>query len=178
MNVALDSILDAHGGLDYWRSLSSIDVEMSARGFLFRAKHVAPQRHVRLTVETRKPEAILHDYPAAGQRTVLRGSQRVETLDGAGGVLQTRDNPRGAFRHRRRSLYWDALDFAYFCGYAMWNYTNLPFLLTEPRVQPRRAMTMRYCQSMVFDPARASSPRAARSASSAAARAESSPMPR
>lgn len=132
MTGALDSILDAHGGLDYWRSLSSIDLEMSAHGFLFRAKHVAPQRHVRLTIRTRTPEAILHDYPAAGQRTVLHGTQRVEILDAAGGVVATRDNPRGAFSHRRRSLYWDALDFAYFSGYAMWNYTNLPFLLTEP----------------------------------------------
>jgi hypothetical protein len=50
----LDSILDAHGGLDYWRSLSAIELEMSAHGFLLRAKHVRPQRHVRLTISTRK----------------------------------------------------------------------------------------------------------------------------
>jgi len=132
MTSTLDDILDAHGGLDYWRSLSSIDIEMSAQGFLFRAKHVAPQRHVRLTINTRTPQVTLHDYPAAGQRAVLHGAQRVEILDASGAVLQTRADPRAAFTHRRRSLYWDALDFAYFSGYAMWNYTNLPFLLTEP----------------------------------------------
>ena len=36
---------------------------------------------------------------------------------------------RAQFSHWRRSLYWDALDFAYFSGYAMWNYLSLPFLL-------------------------------------------------
>ena len=132
MTYTLDGILDAHGGVDYWRSLSAIDLEMSAHGFLFRAKHVAPQRHVRLTISTRTPQTVLHDYPAPGQRTVLHGAQRVEVQDAAGAVLQTRANPRAAFSHWRRSLSWDALDFAYFSGYAMWNYTNLPFLLTEP----------------------------------------------
>ena len=105
---------------------------MSARGFLFRAKHVRPQRHVRLTISTRTPMVTLHDYPVPGQRAVLHGGQRLEILDAAGAVLATRADPRSAFRHWRRSLYWDALDFAYFSGYAMWNYTNLPFLLTEP----------------------------------------------
>jgi hypothetical protein len=133
MTAGLDRILDAHGGLDYWNSLTSIDLEMSAHGFLFAAKHVPRQHRVHLTISTRKPEAVLHDYPAAGQRTVLHGAQRVEVRDGDGTVLQTRTNPRDAFRFGRRSLYWDALDFAYFSGYAMWNYTNLPFLLSDPR---------------------------------------------
>ena len=132
MTSTLNRIFDAHGGLDYWRSLSSIDLEMSARGFLFRAKHVAPQRHVRLTISTRTPEVTLHDYPAAGLRAVLSGNQRVEILGDDGTVLQTRTTPRAEFTRPRRLLYWDELDFAYFCGYAMWNYTNLPFLLAEP----------------------------------------------
>ena len=132
LRSTLNRILDAHGGLDYWRSLCSVDLEMSAHGFLFRAKYVPLQRHVRLTISTRKPEVTLHDYPLAGQRAILHGAQRVEIVDASGEVLQTRADPRAAFTHWRRSLYWDALDFAYFSGYAMWNYTNLPFLLTEP----------------------------------------------
>ena len=130
--IALDDILEAHGGLDYWRSLSSVDVEMSARGFLFTAKHVRPQKHLRLTISTHVPEVILHDYPEPGQRTVMRGAQRLEVLDSSGAVIQTRTSPRDAFKRRRRLLYWDALDFGYFCCYAMWNYINLPFLLAGP----------------------------------------------
>ena len=54
---------------------------MSARGFLFLAKHVPPQRHLRLSINTRLPEVALHDYPEPGQDTVLRGSERLEVRE-------------------------------------------------------------------------------------------------
>ena len=130
----LSTILDAHGGLDYWQTLSAIDVEFSASGFLFTAKRVPPQRHVRLTISTRTPEATLHDYPEPGQHTTLYGTSRVETTAADGAVLQTRVNPRAAFARPRPWTSWDALDFAYFSGYAMWNYLTLPFLLLEPGI--------------------------------------------
>lgn len=133
MNESLSKIFDAHGGLDHWRSLSSLDVEMSAWGFLFTVKRITPQRHARLTISTREPHVVLHDYPAHGQSTVVHGGTRVEIRNADGSVVEARDNPRGAFRHGRL-LRWDAIDFAYFCGYAMWNYLNLPFLLAEPGV--------------------------------------------
>ena len=133
MTAALDGIFDAHGGLDYWRSLASIDVEMSAWGFLFTAKRVPPQRHARLTIDTREPRVVLHDYPTPGSSAVLHGGDRVEILDGAGTVVDARSDPRHAFRHGRM-LHWDTMDFAYFCGYAMWNYLTLPFLLSNPDV--------------------------------------------
>lgn len=128
----LERILDAHGGLAYWRSLAVVDVEMSARGFLFAAKHVPRQRRVHLSISTGLPRVVIHDYPVPGRHAVLDGAQRVEIRDASGAVLQTRDDPRAAFGPGRRWLYWDNLDFAYFCGYAMWNYMNLPFLLAEP----------------------------------------------
>lgn len=133
MTASLEHILDAHGALDRWRSLTAIELEMSAYGFLFAAKHVPVQRHVRLTISTRTPQVVLHDYPERGHSTVLHGNDRVEIRDAGGAVLQSRSNPRAAFTFGRHSLYWDALDFAYFSGYAMWNYTNLPFLLADPR---------------------------------------------
>ncbi len=132
-----DRILDAHGGLTYWQSLSTLEVDMSAWGFLFVAKGVTPLRHARLTVSTRKPEVIMWDYPSRGQHAVLHGTERVEIRTDDGGVLQSRSNPRAAFGHWRRVLRWDAMDFAYFSGYAMWNYLNLPFLLHSPGMQVR-----------------------------------------
>ena len=133
MTEALSRIFDAHGGLDHWRSLSSLDVEMSAWGFLFTVKRITPQRHARLTISTREPHVVLHDYPADGQSAVLHGAARVEITDAGGAVVEARDNPRQAFRNGRL-LHWDAIDFAYFSGYAMWNYMNLPFLLAYPGV--------------------------------------------
>ncbi len=111
----LDRILDAHGGLTYWRTLSAIEIDMSARGFLFTAKGVPVQRHARMVLSTREPHVVIHDYPNQGQQAVFDGS----------------DEPRAAFPKWR----WDAEDFAYFSSYAMWNYLNLPFLLLHPGVE-------------------------------------------
>ena len=131
---ALSTIFDVHGGLDHWRTLSFIDVEISASGFLFTAKRVPVQHHSRLTINTRKPETTLWDYPVRGQQTTLHGTDRVEITDADGAVLQTRTDPRAAFAHPKPWTRWDAMDFAYFSGYAMWNYLTLPFLLLEPGV--------------------------------------------
>ena len=134
MSDNLNTIFDAHGGLDFWRSLSAIDVEMSASGFLFTAKRVPVQHHARLTINTRNPETTLWNYPAPGQQTTLHGTDRIEITDSDGTVLQTRTDPRSAFAHAKPWTSWDAVDFAYFCGYAMWNYLTLPFLLVQPGV--------------------------------------------
>ena len=133
MTEALNRIFDAHGGLDHFRSLSSIDVEISAWGFLFTVKRITPQRHARLTISTREPHVVLHDYPAHGQSAEVQGGKRVEIRNADGAMVEARDNPRQAFRSGRL-LHWDAIDFAYFSGYAMWNYLNLPFLLADPGV--------------------------------------------
>lgn len=131
---ALTAILDAHGGLERWRALDRIEVEMSARGFLFTAKRVPPQHHVRLAVDTRAPETVIDDYPGAGLRAVLCGTDRVEIRDDAGAVVESRSDPGSAFSPVPWKP-WDAIDFAYFSGYAMWNYLTLPFLLASPGVQ-------------------------------------------
>lgn len=131
---SLTAILDAHGGLDRWRSMSRIDVEMSARGFLFTTKRVPAQKRARLSISAGRPEAVLHDYPAAGRHAVLCGADRVEIRDVGDNVVQSRDDPRAAFSPLLWKP-WDAVDFAYFSGYAMWNYLNLPFLLSWPGVR-------------------------------------------
>jgi len=56
----------------------------------------------------------------------------VSITDADGRVLRDRKDPAAAFRRVRRKLFWDDLDALYFGGYALWNYLNLPFLLTRP----------------------------------------------
>lgn len=131
----LTEIIDAHGGLAYWRSLDSIEIEMSASGFLFTSKGVPPLRHARMTLCTTRPEVAIHDYPAPGQTTRSFGDERVEIIDERGNVLQARIRPREAFRRLRRFFRWDTLDFAYFSGYAIWGYMTTPFLLLHDGVE-------------------------------------------
>jgi len=135
MSEILTKIIDAHGGLDYWRSLDRIEIEMSASGFLFTSKGVPPLSHVRMTLCTTRPEVAMHDYPAPGQTTRFFGDERVEIVDASGKVLQSRSRPREAFRQLCRFFRWDTLDFAYFSGYAMWGYMTAPFLFLHEGVE-------------------------------------------
>jgi hypothetical protein len=134
MSNVLSEIISAHGGKAYWDSLESLEVELSADGFLFTSKGVKPQRHARITVCTSRPEVTMHDYPMPGQTTRFVGGKLVETRDAEGRVLQSRTDPRAAFGSLRRQFRWDALDFAYFSSYAMWGYLTVPFLLLQEGV--------------------------------------------
>ena len=135
MSDVLEKIVAAHGGWAYWAALDRIEIEMSVRGLLFTTKRIPPLRQVRLSLNPHKPEVTMHDYPVAGQRVCFDGERGVQLLDAQGQLLQQRAQPRALFSHWRRYLYRDALDFAYFCSYAMWNYLTMPYLLGGPGMQ-------------------------------------------
>lgn len=125
----VNEAVEAHGGMDYWNSLEALEVEMSAKGFLFTAKQRPILRRVRMRAATREPRFTFFDFPKPGQTSELIGNDEVRILDSEGEVVSRRTNPRTAFRGIRRLFKWDDLDFIYFGGYANWNYLTAPFLL-------------------------------------------------
>jgi hypothetical protein len=137
MSELLDEVLEAHGGADHWRSVSSITAQGSIAGLL--PKRFAGNKLATFTfeVQTAKQHTCIHDFPQAGQRAVFdQGDVRIETTDGA--VVGTRTDARSAFfgaSGARRNLHWDSLDVAYFAGYASWNYLNSPWLLAREGVE-------------------------------------------
>ncbi len=124
--------IEAHGGAERWNGLVGIEVNLSAWGFLFTAKRRPTLTRARVWASTRAPHIVLHDVPRPGQRSELLGEDEVRIVDAVGRTLDSRRSPRAAFRSLRRQLYWDALDFAYFGGYATWNYLTTPFLFLRP----------------------------------------------
>jgi hypothetical protein len=126
--ATIEEIINAHGDIDLWNSLDGLASRISARGFLFRAKHLPVLEHTRIWTSTQKPHFIFYDFPKPGQTGELIGNEEVLIRDSNGRVLQIRSNPRAAFRELRRNLWWDYLDFIYFGGYATWNYLLTPFL--------------------------------------------------
>ena len=125
----VNEAIEAHGGMVYWKGLKALDVEMSARGFLFTAKQRPILRHVRMRAATREPRFTFFDFPKPGQTSELIGNAEVRILDSEGKVVSRREDPRAAFHGLRRLFKWDDLDFIYFGGYATWNYLTAPFLL-------------------------------------------------
>lgn len=133
MNELLDEVLTAHGGVEHWQSVSAI----TARG---RLGGLLPQRFpgnklAKFTVEVEVAEqrTVLQDFPRVGECAVFdKGVVRIETRDGE--ELGSRTDPRSTFfglSGVRRNLHWDALDTAYFAGYAFWNYLTAPLLLAR-----------------------------------------------
>jgi hypothetical protein len=127
-------VLEAHGGLERWRSAREIRVHARSGGFLLRTRFPGNRMaEYDLRVTVAEPRAEFSPFPEAGKRTVFElGSARVE--EGDGEVIEARDDPRSAFSGLagvRRNFRWDPLDATYFAGYAMWNYLTTPFLLTR-----------------------------------------------
>ncbi|MEQ9617842.1 MAG: hypothetical protein RIG61_01555 [Deltaproteobacteria bacterium] len=124
----IDEVIEAHGGIDRWKSLVAVEAVISASGFLFTAKRRPAQSGVRVRAFRDEPRFIACDFPEPGHRSELIGDKEVRILDSRGNVIASRINPRAAFKSLRSTFYWDDLDFIYFGGYAEWNYLLTPFI--------------------------------------------------
>ena len=131
MSELIDDVLTAHGGADRWKSVSTITARGRIGGLL--PTRFAGNKLANFTAEVHVAarRTVLHDFPQTGNRAVFEeGDVRIETRDGE--PLASRIDPRSAFFGRRgirRNVRWDALDTAYFAGYALWNYLTAPLLL-------------------------------------------------
>lgn len=138
----LDEVLEAHGGAKRWREARTVSARVRSGGLMLRTR-VPGNRFAdyRLTVDLHRPRAVLDPFPRFGERAVYEDrAVRIETADGE--PLESRADPRPAFfglSGARRNLRWDALDAAYFAGYAMWNYIATPHLLTRPGIEVAEA---------------------------------------
>lgn len=128
----LEEVIEAHGGLDRYRSGDQISIDVRASGWALamRFKRKALSSFTG-TLSTSEPRVVISPYPRQGQRGVLDGdSVRIES--DAGDILEGRNDPRSAFRSLRRNLWWDDLDLLYFAAYALWGYAGAPFIFRDP----------------------------------------------
>lgn len=125
----LNAVLDAHGGLDHWRRFQRVEATIVTGGELWGIKG-QPQdplpRH--MTVALDREWASLRPFGADDQKTDFTADRvAIEKLDGQ--VVSERINPRESFAGHEFATPWNALQRAYFNGYALWTYLTTPFLL-------------------------------------------------
>ncbi|MFE9321099.1 hypothetical protein ACIHDR_44605 [Nocardia sp. NPDC052278] len=136
MSGLLDEVLTAHGGLERWRAVTALTAHGRFGGLL--RSRFPGNRMTNLTVRVQlaQQHAVFQGFPQQDQQAVFnRGDVRIETCEGE--PISTRPNARAAFiglSGLRRNFRWDALDAAYFAGYAFWNYLSTPLLLTREGV--------------------------------------------
>jgi hypothetical protein len=123
----LQKVLEAHGGLDRWNSFETVEATIVTGGQLFGMKGT-PQDSTprRMTVATRREWASVTPYGADDQRTDFSpGRVAIEKIDGT--VVKERLRPSEHAEGKTVEAPWDALDRAYFNGYALWTYLTTPF---------------------------------------------------
>src|SRR5712671_1004925 len=109
MSDLLDLALKAHGGLDRWQEVKSLDVRVSLTGALYHLKGY-PQGvpNVTARIDTRRPAVTISPYA----RPVQRGRStpdRVWLVDRAGHIVEQRRIPRASFAGHVRETPWDQI---------------------------------------------------------------------
>jgi hypothetical protein len=139
MTDLLEKVLAAHGGLDNWRRVSTIDFRLTLRG---RALEIKRQpnglRDVLVKIDTRRPRTLITPFPVTGSRGIFDdGGVRIETSAGARTTVL--EEPRKSFAGYQPQTPWSESQLLYFIGYALHNYMTMPFLLAQDGIQCQEA---------------------------------------
>jgi len=129
MNELLTKVLDAHGGLERWRSYNKVEATIVSGGGFFPLKGVLQDPNPRrMTVWLHEERSSVTPYGAPDQRTMFTPDRiAIEKLDGT--VVAERRMPRDSFAGHQMHTPWDPLHRAYFNGEALWTYLATPFAL-------------------------------------------------
>jgi len=135
MNGFLDDVIDAHGGMDRWKSHEKVEATIVSGGGFFPLKGLLPDADPRrTTVWLHEQRSSLVPFGAPDQRSMFTSERiAIEKLDGT--VVAERPVPKDSFAGHQMNTPWDALQRAYFNGEALWTYLVTPFLLAMDGVR-------------------------------------------
>lgn len=126
----LDLAVAAHGGLDHWRAVGTIDIDLSIGGAIWHVKQCPDVlQSISMRVDTTE-ELVVTTYNDKDVRTTFRPDLiTVETKDGT--PLQRWDDPESAFDGQKINDPWSDVHVTYFSSEALWTYLTVPFLYTR-----------------------------------------------
>jgi hypothetical protein len=129
------TVIDAHGGLDRWNQLTTVDLHLAIGGVMWAMKgHDGVINEIDSRLGLHRQYVTQFPFTAPGLRTSYTPDRiAVETY--AGEVVEERLNPRQSFAGHVVETPWDRLHLAYFAGYAVWLYVTAPFSFTYPGFQ-------------------------------------------
>jgi hypothetical protein len=128
----LESALRASGGLDLWRLTRRFIVHMSITGDLCNTK-CSNAKLKELVVEgsTHVQELEMTGFARADIRAVYRRDWVALEGPDTHRVMKRAASPE-EFRRGLQTVNWDELQLAHYCGYLIWNYMAVPFILADP----------------------------------------------
>jgi hypothetical protein len=130
----LDDAIEASGGLERWNQLQRFTLHLSIGGTLF-SSIGRPRQFKDLVAEgSTRRQSVRFTGLTRGQK---RGTYQpdVVTIENPGGqVLRTWLNPSLDFLYHASNPLADDLHLVFLCGFSIWNYLTMPFLLARPDV--------------------------------------------
>lgn len=70
MNELLELAVSAHGGLDRWKRIRSIDVSLIISGQLLEVKGFPEHQHTKVTIDVDRPRTVMEPYGEEGTRGI------------------------------------------------------------------------------------------------------------
>jgi hypothetical protein len=132
----LNYAVEAHGGIERWRKINTIEVALSITGAIWYVKSQPDAlKDIVMRAETRR-ERVETRFVNDDRRSIFEpGRVGIERKDGT--IVEQYDEPERSFDGQAQETPWDAVHVAYFSGEALWTYLNVPFLLTQDRFSCR-----------------------------------------
>jgi hypothetical protein len=128
MSELFDAVIAAHGGLNRWDALRSIDVTFNFSGALLDLKGFPGHHQPTVSVDAKQPRVVIQRLGGDPDDRWIFTKDRVWIERRDGWSVEERSDPRAAFAGHVRETPWDRLHLTYFLGYALWNYLTAPFL--------------------------------------------------
>ena len=131
----LRHVIEAHGGLENWNKHKALSVDLVIGGMLWGLKgQFGKLERTTVTVGLGEEWASHQPFGPDNRRTRF-SPDRVAIEDAQGKVLEELAAPRASFAGHTLETPWTEPQLAYFAGYAMWTYLNLPFLALHEGVE-------------------------------------------
>ena len=135
MNQLLADVIEVHGGLARWSSVSLGEATIVTGGSLWGLKGLVQDANPRrMTVSLHEERASVKPFGDPDWHTEFT-PERIAIVRRDGSVVKERMHPRTSFASHGLHTPWDPLHRAYFNGYAMWTYLTTPFLFTMEGVR-------------------------------------------
>ena len=135
MSDLLDTVIEAHGGLERWSQLDSVSARLLQGGAMWGIKGqpgVLDDVFVRASLHQERESH--HPFGAPDRRSAFTpGRVAIETT--SGDVVEALEQPRASFAGHTLQTPWTALQLAYFVGTAMWTYLTQPFIFARTGFQ-------------------------------------------
>jgi hypothetical protein len=132
MTGLLELAINAHGGLDRWNQLASVEGQFSIGGAIWGFKGVPGVfSDIRVTLDLHAERVTIDPVSRPDAHTVFADG-RMQLRSASGEVLERVDDPKDSMARLAYDAPWTALDAAYFASEAWWTYLTAPFLFTYP----------------------------------------------